>query len=106
MDPAFMARLEDLRRRFARQMPLSSAYRCPTYNAQLSRTGQGGPHTTGRAIDVLVAYGKAYDLLGLALTYGFTGIGIKQKGHPNKRFLHLDDLTEADGFPRPLIWTY
>ena len=103
MDAAFMARLEQLRRAFGKPMRLSSAYRCPDYNARISHTGKTGPHTTGRAVDVLVSGEDAYRLVQLALEHGFTGIGISQKGPHEKRFIHLDDL---DGTTRPWVWSY
>ena len=103
MDAAFMVRLEQLRVAFGNPMHLSSAYRCPEYNARISHTGSHGPHTTGRAVDVLVSGEDAYRLVQLALELGFTGIGINQKGPREKRFIHLDDL---DGPTRPWVWSY
>jgi zinc D-Ala-D-Ala carboxypeptidase len=40
----------------------------------------------------------------LALEQGFTGIGVSQKGAI--RFIHVDDLPDAPGQPRPTIWSY
>jgi len=100
---SFMNRLYALRTEYGRPMVITSAYRSPEYNATVSSTGHTGPHTTGRAVDVQVSGKNAYDLVRLALKHGFTGIGLKQKGPHNERFVHLDDLTEG---PRPWIWTY
>ena len=36
---------------------------------------------------------------------GMTGIGIKQHGPHNKRFIHLDNLDNST-HPRPTIWSY
>jgi uncharacterized protein YcbK (DUF882 family) len=105
MDNAFMARLEHLRTRIDRPLPLTSAYRCPAHHASVSKTGAAGPHTTGRAADVRVAGESAVELVKLALELGFTGLGLKQAGPVQGRFVHLDDL-EAPGYPRPRIWTY
>ncbi len=64
-------------------------------------------HTTGQAVDVSVSGGPAYELLGIALEEGFTGIGVKQKGAHKGRFLHLDDLEYKPGeHIRPTIWSY
>jgi zinc D-Ala-D-Ala carboxypeptidase len=104
MDPAFMDRLDSLRRKWDKPMVLTSAYRCPVYNTKVSSTGPKGPHTTGRAIDVVVRGADALWLLVLALECGFTGFGVQQKG--DVRFLHLDDLPPGPSRPRPFLWSY
>ena len=104
MDPAFMLRLERLRMVFGKPLIVTSGYRSPAYNAKVSGTGQDGPHTTGRAVDVSIRGADALKLIDLALECGFTGIGVKQSG--DGRFLHLDDLPAAPGRPRPTIWSY
>jgi len=101
--PEFMDKLHALRMAYSRPMVITSGYRCPAYNDSLSTTGRDGPHTTGRAVDVLVSGSDAHRLVGIAIHLGFKGIGLKQKGPHNKRFIHLDDLTEG---PRPWVWTY
>lgn len=106
MDPWFMHRLVDLRAEFGRPMVLSSAYRCPEHNTSVSKTGRTGPHTTGRAVDVRAFGQDALFLIDAAVRYGFTGIGVKQHGPHRERFVHLDDLSEAPGQPRPHIWSY
>lgn len=103
MDPAFMDKLQALRIEYGKPMVVSSGYRSPDYNSAVSDTGVDGPHTTGRAVDVLVRGSDAVQLLGLALRHGFTGVGVSQKG--NSRFLHLD-MAPADKYPRPMIWSY
>lgn len=40
----------------------------------------------------------------LLFQYGFTGIGINQKG--GNRFIHLDDCGPTTGRPRPTMWSY
>lgn len=108
MQEAFMEHLEALRVAFGQPMPICSGFRCPSHNHRVSKTGLTGPHTTGRAVDVRIALEPAYELLQLALEQGFTGVGINQKGPEAGRFIHLDDLTLADGFihPRPRVWSY
>ena len=103
-DPSFMARVERLRVEYGHPLTVTSAMRCPAYNAKVSATGDNGPHTTGHAIDFAVDRGAAYALLKLALTLGFTGIGVQQKG--KTRFLHLDDLALSGSHPRPRVWSY
>jgi zinc D-Ala-D-Ala carboxypeptidase len=106
METVFMERLENLRIQFGKSMRLSSAYRCSSHNIEVSKTGTSGPHTTGQAVDVLIGGKDAHCLINLAIPLGFTGIGIKQNGPYEKRFIHFDDLQEASGRPRPWIWSY
>jgi zinc D-Ala-D-Ala carboxypeptidase len=106
MQDEFMQRLEGLRAAFARPLVPSSAYRCGVYNARVSTTGLHGPHTTGRAVDIQISGPAAYELLDLALTHGFTGIGVQQKGPHGGRFVHLDDLPRSGDAPRPALWSY
>ena len=102
-DPAFLAKLEDLRVAFGKPMTVTSGYRCPRHNAEVSHTGTAGPHTIGAA-DIAVSGEDAYTLVQLAMACGFSGIGIKQSGDFPGRFVHLDNLPFS--WPRPRIWTY
>lgn len=106
MDPAFLDRLQQLRTEFAAPLIITSGYRCPTYNNRISSTGTDGPHTTGRAADINIWGRDLVALLPLAISLGFTGLGLKQKGAYRSRFLHLDDLPDTDDMPRPWTWTY
>ena len=101
----FMADVQKLRTAYGKPLAVSSAARCPTHNAKVSGTGRTGPHTTGRAIDLAVSHADAHALLVLACVMKlFTGIGVQQRG--GGRFLHLDNLPNAPGQPRPTIWSY
>ncbi len=106
MDRQFMARLIGLRQAFGRALPASSAFRCPTHNANVSATGRAGPHTTGRAVDIRIHGAGAFKLVELAYRFGMTGIGVGQKGPFDSRIIHLDDLEASPAGPRPWIWTY
>lgn len=106
MSPQFMERLIALRTELGFPLFLHSAYRCPEHNARQSKTGLAGPHTTGRAVDIAVSGTRAVKLMQAAARHGFTGFGVSQKGEHAKRFVHLDDLTAEDGFPRPTMWSY
>lgn len=101
----FVDKLDELRERLGFPLPVSSGYRCPEYNKSVSETGMAGPHTSGRATDFLIDRRNAYLALKVALEMGFTGIGVNQKGATG-RFLHLDDLQNSEGQPRPTIWSY
>ena len=103
MDVEFMARLTNLREKWGKPMVVSSAYRCQNHPVE-ARKAKPGAHTLGRAVDIAVQGADARELLALAIDYGFTGIGVQQKG--TGRFLHFDDLTAKDGFPRSTIWSY
>ena len=104
-DPSFIDKLDALRQSCGFALPVTSGYRCPEHNSKVSSTGLTGPHTTGRAVDLGVRGHQALTLVQLALARGvFTGIGLNQKGAG--RFVHLDDLPNATGQPRPTCWTY
>ena len=100
----FMDKVEILRVRCGFPLPVTSAARCPEYNAKVSATGRSGPHTTGRAIDLAVSGQRALELVRMALASDFTGLGVNQNG--SARFIHLDDLPNKDGQPRPHLWSY
>lgn len=105
MDETFVDRLQTLRTRLGFPLKITSGFRCPDYNEQVSSSGRNGAHTTGRAADIAVSRGQAYSVLRMATQIGMTGIGVQQKG--DGRFLHLDDLLERDiKAPRPTIWSY
>jgi len=103
-------KLQALRDTYGSPMKISSGYRCPRHNADVSSTGRTGPHTVfaddNITVDVLVYNLDAHRLLHLALGHGFTGVGISQKGAWDKRFLHLDLLALDVGLIRPTIWSY
>lgn len=104
IDDDFVTDLDDLRHHLGFALPISSGYRCPEYNARVSSTGRTGPHTTGRAADIEISRERAYLVLQTALMMKFSGIGVNQKGAA--RFIHLDNLPNAPGQPRPTIWSY
>jgi zinc D-Ala-D-Ala carboxypeptidase len=97
----FVDALDELRHEYGKPMLVTSGYRCPEHNNNVSSTGFDGPHTTGQAADIAVRGADARRLLGLAIAHGFTGIGVQQKG--NARFIHLDTLTDGN---RPWVWSY
>lgn len=104
--PRFLDRLQMLREACGFPFNVSSGYRTPEYNNQISKTGLNGPHTTGRAVDILAVGEQAFHLVHLAPLYGFTRMGVDQNGAHGSRYIHLDDLEAEDGFPSPWVWTY
>tara|TARA_A100001015_G_C14564341_1_gene546635 strand:- start:39 stop:434 length:396 start_codon:yes stop_codon:yes gene_type:complete len=110
MKDGYMEKLQLIRDEYGKSMHITSGYRCEAYNDQVSSTGPNGPHTTGRACDVLVSGEDMYRLISLAIKYNMTGIGIKGTGSHLSRFLHMDDLlADSSGFfkrVRPTVWSY
>jgi uncharacterized protein YcbK (DUF882 family) len=96
--------LDRLREVYGKPLIVTSGYRCPQHNQRVSSTGPSGPHTTGLAVDLGVSGREAVTVLRLALSLGFTGIGVQQKG--GGRFLHLDMVPDSHGHKRPWIWSY
>lgn len=116
--PRFMDRLLGLRQACGFPFIISSGYRTPSYNSQVSSTGLSGPHTGGRlpdlppedvergAVDIKVYGHRAHEVIRLAQTFGFSGLGVSQKGPHQSRFIHLDNLPDAPGQPRSWAWSY
>ena len=61
-------------------------------------------HAKGLAVDILVSGSQAYEVVSAAPSFGFTGIGVNQKG--KDRFIHLDINGDKNGKIRPYIWSY
>ena len=57
----------------------------------------GSPHTSGRAVDLLLHGKDAFDFLHLVMQSRLmTGIGFSQRGrNQSARFIHLDDLESS-----------
>lgn len=105
IDTEFMDKLVLLRNDFRKPMQVSSGFRTPKHNNQVSTTGFDGPHTTGGACDIKIMGEDAYLLVKLAFKAGFSGIGVKQLGPDYSRFIHLDNLS-LPTYPRPRCWSY
>lgn len=103
MDARFMEMLTELRVAYAKPLRVTSAYRDATHPIE-AKKAKPGAHATGKAADIAVERGEAYEVLKLALDIGFTGIGVAQKG--SGRFLHLDICEPEDGMIRPTVWSY
>ena len=103
MHSEFMEKLTSLRADWGQPMTVTSGYRCPNHPIEAKKI-KPGTHASGRAVDIAIQGEDAYNLLCAALGHGFSGIGVNQKG--SARFIHLDDLTRDEGWPRPTIWSY
>lgn len=103
MHPDFLARLQRLRAAYGKPLTITSGYRDPTHPIEAKKPVPGA-HATGRAADIGVTGGEALEIVRLALEFGFTGLGVQQKG--GGRFIHVDDVPGGPGMPRPSIWSY
>ena len=99
MNEEFMRRLQMLRNLYRKPMQITSGYRTAAYNERIKGAAQS-MHLQGKAADILVSGADAYELIGLALTVCFKGVGIHQRGNHGQRFVHLD-LRET-----PAVWSY
>lgn len=96
MDADFVAKLDEIREAMEVPITVTSGYRCPAHNAAVSTTGNNGPHTTGKAADIIVAPEHIRGLLTVAVMM-FPGVGVNLKG--TGRFIHVDNL-------KPRAWSY
>lgn len=110
MDPGFLAKLDELVETYCLHagykpkkgiLEISSGYRSPEYNQRVSKTGVKGPHTTGKAVDILCHQQTMRWLIFSALALGFLGIGVSSSGAMSSRFVHLDMSRKTKEF-----WTY
>lgn len=101
MDHEFMLMMVALRDIFGGPLKITSGYRCPIHNAAVSSTGEAGPHTTGKAVDILIARQAARGLVKQALWMDFLGVGIKAHGPDSGRIVHLDMVPGPER-----LWTY
>jgi len=104
MDEQFMKKLVALRKELNQPMIVTSGYRHAAYN-QVVGGVRNSPHIYGKAVDIACHGKKAYSIIRLGIKYGFTGFGVKQHGPYEKRFIHLDTMSNDD-HPRPYIWSY
>jgi uncharacterized protein YcbK (DUF882 family) len=106
MDELFMNMLVSLRERLKQPMSISSGYRSESHNLAIGGSTRSA-HLKGCAVDVVCSGHKAFEIVRIALELGFTGIGVKQNGVHEKRFIHLDTMPKSSvTSPRPWIWSY
>ena len=116
LDPVALDRLQGLRNKVGPRT-ITSAYRAPPHPIEAKKKDpdgnpRPGAHSTGKAFDVHCSGQKALAVVTAALAddegLAFTGLGVKQSGSRDKRFIHLDCIEAEDNFhvPRPTIWSY
>jgi len=109
MDPDFMERLIALREFLDFALPVTSSLRTKAYNARVggSKYSAHIPDEDGKshAVDIHIYGEKAFKLIEAAFKFGFTGIGVRQRGKHRDRFVHLDNCKNSRSRPRPRFWT-
>jgi len=104
MDEEFMKKLIALRKELNQYFKIISGYRHMAYNDVLGGT-RDSPHLLGKAVDIACHGGKAYNIIRLGIKHGFIGIGVKQHGEKEDRFVHLDTMSNGER-SRPMLWSY
>ena len=87
---------------------VTSGYRCPSHPVEAAKSNPGA-HTLGKAADIACSGSAAHALLVASVDAGITGIGVKQHGPHDQRFIHLDTIADDDAggrFTRPWVWGY
>ena len=105
VDEVFLDRVQRLRNDVGHALIITSGFRSIEHSAEKTKS-RPGAHTYARAIDIQISGERAYYLIARAFEYGFSGIGVQQSGDHSKRFVHLDDMSSEDNFPRPALWSY
>lgn len=115
MQGDFMRDMAALRRDADFPFIVTSGYRCPEYNDYLY-VQQGhepgkhlqGPHTTGRALDILAVGWQAMTIINLGVIYhGMYGVGLYQKGPRKDRYIHIDNIERTELHESGVwCWTY
>ena len=101
MDAGLIAKLQQLRTRYGKRMPILSGYRCPHHPLWSATSAHG----EGKAIDPGVPREDMFQVVKLAYDVGFTGIFLKNRGGSWQ--LHLDTADAIENVrPRPWLGTY
>lgn len=105
VDEVFLDRVQRLRNELGHPLIITSGFRSLEHSAERKKV-RPGAHTYARAVDIQISGERAYFLLQMAMEMGFSGVGVKQSGDHGQRFIHLDDMSTEDDYPRPAIWSY
>lgn len=97
MDEHFMHLLDEARHLAGVPFHITSGFRCPEHNDDVSSTGETGPHTTGKAVDIATPSSRdRFLILQALLKVGFNRVGI------GETFIHAD---KSDNVP-DVAWDY
>lgn len=105
MQEEFMDRLYNLRGYLNYPFIISSGFRDVSHPVEAKKDVRG-EHTFGIAADIVVYGKKAFQMVSIAEKFGFTRIGISQRGDISKRFIHLGTGEGVGRLPNPWIWSY
>lgn len=94
-------KLQAMRTEYGKPMKITSGYRCPQHPIEAKKSSPGA-HALGLAADIAAEGAEAHRILQLAMTHGFTGVGVQQKG--TGRFIHVD--VRSGQLPTPAVWSY
>lgn len=106
MDPTYMSAMEEIRGELGVALNVSSGIRCPNHPREKEKE-LPGPHQLRVAGDYVIHGADAFRLIGIAERHPvISGIGLRQHGDIEKRFVHLDSAHAEPHRPRPWVWTY
>lgn len=105
IDPQLVDMLDELRDQCGFPLVISSGYRCTKRN-QAVGGARSSAHVEGYAVDIRCHGLRAHRVLEVAMLMGFPGIGVKQTGAIENRFIHLDIATNDATRSRPSVWSY
>lgn len=108
MDFKFLTVLDHIRSEYGKPMQISSGFRCKNHRAEARKAKPGtGAHSTGKACDILTYGADAFELLDIVMDHmEITGIGVKQHGPFDSKFLHIDVVEPGGALLRPYVWSY
>jgi uncharacterized protein YcbK (DUF882 family) len=87
--------LQELRSAYGKPMKITSGYRCPDHEIEKRKPNGPGTHCEPGAIDVAVSGEDAWNLIDIASSHRWGGIGVNTPS-----FIHLDRRSD------PTIWKY
>lgn len=97
MMPSTLDKLDKARELAGIPFKITSGYRCPSHNAQVSKVEESA-HTNGYAVDIESSLSvNRFHIVKALLDVGFNRIGIA------KSFIHADDDPSK---PKNVMWEY
>jgi len=94
-DKRAIEKLYSLRLIYNKPVTITSGARCANYNKRIGGA-ESSQHTTGKAFDLKIPPADEWEVVRIAQSVGFNGIGLN-----NNVFIHVDDRAS-----KPELWTY